>query len=104
MKANQENKANPNKWLDEQAEDESRGLNPEAVTKKIAELAGPNDTYAVDTGTFRMGRSWVTDEQEPAFAISFICHHGLWPAWMAGALSVPMHRLGHRQVMAVSPW
>ncbi|HBF74122.1 MAG TPA: pyruvate oxidase [Lactobacillus sp.] len=92
LKANQENKANWDKWLDEQAEDDSKGLNPEAVTKKIAELAGPNDTYAVDTGNVsEWGVRGLPMNKNQRFAISGLfatMGFGL-PGGMAGALSVP---------------
>jgi pyruvate oxidase len=67
-------------------------LNAESVTKKIAELAGPNDTYAVDTGNVS---EWsvrgLPMNKNQRFAIS-----GLFatmgfgvPGGLAGALSVP---------------
>lgn len=92
LKANQENKANWDKWLDEQAEDDTNGLNAEAVTKKIAELAGPNDTYAVDTGNVsEWGVRGLPMNQNQRFAISGLfatMGFGL-PGGLAGALSVP---------------
>nr|WP_218043496.1 pyruvate oxidase [Lentilactobacillus dabitei] len=92
LKANQENKHNWDKWIDSLADDDSDGLNAESVTKKIAEMAGPNDTYAVDTGNVS---EWsvrgLPMNKNQRFAIS-----GLFatmgfgvPGGMAGALSVP---------------
>ncbi len=92
LKTNQTNKANWDKWLDEQANDTKDGLNAEAVTKKIAELAGPNDTYAVDTGNVsEWGVRGLPMNQNQRFAISGLfatMGFGL-PGGLAGALSVP---------------
>lgn len=92
LEANQKNKHNWDKWIDSLADDDSDGLNAESVTKKIAEMAGPNDTYAVDTGNVS---EWsvrgLPMNKNQRFAIS-----GLFatmgfgvPGGMAGALSVP---------------
>ncbi|MBL3531205.1 pyruvate oxidase [Companilactobacillus zhachilii] len=92
LKANQENKANWDKWLDERANDDSKGLNPETVTKKMAELAGPNDTYGVDTGNVtEFGVRGLPMNHNQRFALSGLfatMGFGL-PAGLAGALSVP---------------
>lgn len=92
LAANQTNKKNWDAWLDELADDDSDGLNPESVTKKVAELSGPNDTFAVDTGNVsEWGVRGVPVNQNQRFAIS-----GLFatmgfgvPGGLAGALSVP---------------
>lgn len=92
LAANQTNKKNWDAWLDELANDDSDGLNPESVTKKVAELSGPNDTFAVDTGNVsEWGVRGVPVNQNQRFAIS-----GLFatmgfgvPGGLAGALSVP---------------
>ncbi|GHP14263.1 pyruvate oxidase [Lentilactobacillus fungorum] len=92
LEANQENKQNWDKWINQLAADDSDGLNAESVTKKIAELAGPNDTYAIDTGNVS---EWsvrgLPMNKNQRFAIS-----GLFatmgfgvPGGLAGALSVP---------------
>lgn len=92
LEANQENKQNWDKWIEKLADDDSDGLNAESVTKKIAEMAGPNDTYAVDTGNVS---EWsvrgLPMNKNQRFAIS-----GLFatmgfgvPGGLAGALSVP---------------
>lgn len=74
------------------ADDDSDGLNAESVTKKIAEMAGPNDTYAVDTGNVS---EWsvrgLPMNKNQRFAISGLfatMGFGL-PGGIAGALSVP---------------
>ncbi|QCZ52350.1 pyruvate oxidase [Levilactobacillus brevis] len=92
LTANRQNKQNWQTWLAQLAADDSQGLAPEAVTKKIAELAGPKDTYGVDTGNVS---EWAVRglpmAQEQRFAISGLfatMGYGL-PAGMAGALSVP---------------
>ncbi|WP_125761786.1 thiamine pyrophosphate-binding protein [Companilactobacillus hulinensis] len=92
LKANQTNKANWDKWLDKLAKDDSDGLNPETITSKIAEMAGPNDTYGVDTGNVsEFGVRGLPMNKNQRFALS-----GLFatmgfgvPAGLAGALSVP---------------
>lgn len=92
LKANQENKANWSAWLDSLAKDDSTGLNPETVTAKIAEMAGPNDTYGVDTGNVsEWGVRGLPMNHNQRFAISGLfatMGFGL-PAGLAGALSVP---------------
>ncbi|MFH5811954.1 thiamine pyrophosphate-binding protein [Companilactobacillus sp. FL22-1] len=92
LKANQENKANWNRWLDERAKDDSQGLNAETVVKKIAEMAGPNDTYGVDTGNVsEFSVRGLPMNQNQKFAISGLfatMGFGL-PAGLAGALSFP---------------
>jgi len=92
LKANQENKANWDKWLDSRATDDSKGLNPETITKKMAEMAGPNDTYGVDTGNVtEFGVRGLPMNQNQRFALSGLfatMGFGL-PAGLAGALSVP---------------
>jgi len=92
LKANQENKANWDKWLDQLAEDDSKGLNPETITKKMAEMAGPNDTYGVDTGNVtEFGVRGLPMNHNQRFALSGLfatMGFGL-PAGLAGALSVP---------------
>src|SRR5699024_6526255 len=50
LTANRQNKRNWQACLAQLAADDSQRLAPEAVTKNIAELAGPKDTYGVDTG------------------------------------------------------
>ncbi|WDT64968.1 thiamine pyrophosphate-binding protein [Companilactobacillus crustorum] len=92
LKANQENKANWDKWLDKLSKDDSNGLNPETITSKIAEMAGPNDTYGVDTGNVsEFGVRGLPMNHNQRFAISGLfatMGFGL-PAGLAGALSVP---------------
>ncbi|MCH4009449.1 pyruvate oxidase [Companilactobacillus sp.] len=92
LKANQENKANWDKWLAGLAKDDSNGLNPETITAKIAEMAGPNDTYGVDTGNVsEWGVRGLPINHNQRFAISGLfatMGFGL-PAGLAGALSVP---------------
>lgn len=92
LKANQENKANWDKWLDKLSKDDSNGLNPETITSKIAEMAGPNDTYGVDTGNVsEFGVRGLPMNHNQCFAISGLfatMGFGL-PAGLAGALSVP---------------
>lgn len=92
LKANRQNKQNWNAWLDQLASDDSHGLAPEAVTKKIASMVGPKDTYGVDTGNVS---EWAVRglpmDQQQRFALSGLfatMGYGL-PAGMAGALSVP---------------
>ncbi|WP_334331687.1 pyruvate oxidase [Companilactobacillus sp. HBUAS59544] len=92
LKANQENKANWEKWLDKLAQDDSEGLNPETVTKKIAEMAGPNDTYGVDTGNvseFAVRGLPMNHNQRFALSGLFATMGFGLPAGIAGALSVP---------------
>ncbi|MCI1935430.1 MAG: thiamine pyrophosphate-dependent enzyme [Bifidobacteriaceae bacterium] len=50
LEQNRVNKRNWDAWLDELALDDSKGLHAETITKHIAEIAGPDDLYAVDTG------------------------------------------------------
>lgn len=92
LKANQENKANWDKWLEDRANDDSKGLNPETITSHIAKLAGPNDTYGVDTGNVtEFGVRGLPMNQNQRFAISGLfatMGFGL-PAGLAGALSIP---------------
>ena len=92
LEANQENKKNWDTWLDQLADDDSDGLNAESVTKKIAEIAGPNDTYAVDTGNVsEWGVRGLPMNKNQRFAISGLfatMGFGL-PGGLAGALSVP---------------
>ncbi|MQS75706.1 pyruvate oxidase [Companilactobacillus halodurans] len=92
LKANQKNKANWDHWLDQLAKDDSEGLNPETVTSKIAEIAGPNDTYGVDTGNVsEWGVRGLPMNHNQRFAISGLfatMGFGL-PSGLAGALSVP---------------
>lgn len=92
LEANQENKKNWDTWLDQLADDDSDGLNAESVTKKIAEMAGPNDTYAVDTGNVsEWGVRGLPMNKNQRFAISGLfatMGFGL-PGGIAGALSVP---------------
>jgi pyruvate oxidase len=92
LKLNQLNKVHWDEWIDHLATDDSKGLNAETIFKKIAEMAGPEDTYGVDTGNVS---EWsvrglpMTERQR--FAISGIfatMGFGL-PAGIAGALSVP---------------
>ncbi|MFC6290476.1 pyruvate oxidase [Levilactobacillus angrenensis] len=92
LTANRENKQNWNHWLDQLASDDSNGLAPEAVTKKIASMVGPKDTYGVDTGNVS---EWAVRglpmDQQQRFALSGLfatMGYGL-PAGLAGALSVP---------------
>ncbi|WP_341780244.1 pyruvate oxidase [Levilactobacillus sp. HBUAS70063] len=92
LKANRVNKQNWNKWLDQLAADDSHGLAPEAVTKKVASMVGPKDTYGVDTGNVSEWsvRGLPMDKQQ-RFVLSGLfatMGYGL-PAGMAGALSVP---------------
>ncbi|WP_283679749.1 thiamine pyrophosphate-binding protein [Lentilactobacillus sp. Marseille-Q4993] len=92
LEANQENKKNWDNWLDELAEDDSKGLNPETITKHVAEMAGPNDTFAIDTGNVsEWGVRGVPMNKNQRFAISGLfatMGFGL-PGGLAGALSVP---------------
>lgn len=92
LKANQENKKNWDNWLNKLAEDDSNGLNPETVTKKIQEISGPNDTFSIDTGNVsEWGVRGVPMNQNQRFAISGLfatMGFGI-PASIAGALSVP---------------
>src|SRR5699024_62984 len=72
--------------------DDSHGLAPEAVTKKVASMVGPKDTYGVDTGNVSEWsvRGLPMDKQQ-RFVLSGLfatMGYGL-PAGMAGALSVP---------------
>jgi len=89
---NQKNKSNWDKWLSDLAKDDSKGLNPETVTAKIAEMAGPNDTYGVDTGIVsEWGVRGLPMNKNQRFALSGLfatMGFGL-PAGLAGALSVP---------------
>ncbi|KRK64379.1 pyruvate oxidase [Companilactobacillus tucceti DSM 20183] len=92
LKANQENKKNWDKWLDKLAKDDSKGLNPETVMAKVKELAGPNDTFGVDTGNVS---EWsvrgLPMNKNQRFALSGLfatMGFGL-PAGLSGALSVP---------------
>ncbi|APX71132.1 thiamine pyrophosphate-binding protein [Companilactobacillus allii] len=92
LKSNQTNKANWDKWLDKLAKDDSNGLNPETITSKMAEMAGPNDTYGIDTGNVsEFGVRGLPMNKNQRFALS-----GLFatmgfgvPSGLAGALSVP---------------
>lgn len=92
IKENRINRQNWLKWLDDRANDDSKGLEPEAVMRKTRELAGPNDTYGVDTGNvseFAVRGVKMTENQK--FAISGLfatMGYGI-PAGLAGALSVP---------------
>ncbi|EHN59211.1 thiamine pyrophosphate-binding protein [Oenococcus kitaharae] len=92
LKANRENRKNWLTWLDDLAEDDSHGLNPETVMKKVAEISGPKDTFGVDTGNVsEWGVRGVPMNHEQRFAISGLfatMGFGL-PAGLAGALSVP---------------
>lgn len=92
LKANQTNKANWDRWLEARANDDSDGLNPETITSKIAEMAGPNDTYGVDTGNVsEFGVRGLPMNKNQRFALSGLfatMGFGL-PAGIAGALSVP---------------
>ncbi|MFC6208124.1 thiamine pyrophosphate-binding protein [Levilactobacillus tongjiangensis] len=92
LTANRQNKQNWNAWLAQQAADDSKGLAPEAVTKMIASMVGPKDTYGVDTGNVSEWavRGLPMDKQQ-RFALSGLfatMGYGL-PAGLAGALSVP---------------
>ncbi|WP_125568287.1 thiamine pyrophosphate-binding protein [Companilactobacillus insicii] len=92
LKANQTNKANWDRWLEARAKDDSDGLNPETITSKISEMAGPNDTYGVDTGNVsEFGVRGLPMNKNQKFALSGLfatMGFGL-PAGIAGALSVP---------------
>lgn len=92
LEQNRANKANWDTWLDELAEDDSKGLNAETVTKRVAQMVGPNDTYAIDTGNVsEWGVRGMPMNQNQRFAISGLfatMGFGL-PAGIAGALSVP---------------
>ncbi|MCI1983389.1 MAG: thiamine pyrophosphate-dependent enzyme [Bifidobacteriaceae bacterium] len=90
IEQNHENKKNWDAWLDARANDDSKGLNPETITKHIAELAGPDDIYAVDTGNVsEWGVRGLPITQNQRFAISGLfatMGFGL-PAGIAGALN-----------------
>ena len=93
LKANQENKKNWDAWLNELADkDDEDGLYAEAITKKISELSGPNDTFAIDTGNVsEWGVRGVPMNKNQRFAISglFVTMGFGLPGGLAGALSVP---------------
>ncbi len=92
LKANQENKKNWDAWLDDLAEDDSKGLNPESVTKHVKQIAGPNDTFAIDTGNVsEWGVRGVPMNKNQRFAISGLfatMGFGI-PGSIAGALDAP---------------
>ncbi|WP_125587896.1 thiamine pyrophosphate-binding protein [Companilactobacillus jidongensis] len=92
LKSNQTNKANWDRWIAARAKDDSDGLNPETITAKIAEMAGSNDTYGVDTGNVsEFGVRGLPMNKNQRFALSGLfatMGFGL-PAGIAGALSVP---------------
>ncbi|MCI1983390.1 MAG: thiamine pyrophosphate-dependent enzyme [Bifidobacteriaceae bacterium] len=86
---NRINKRNWDAWLEKLATDDSKGLNPESVFKKIAEMVGPNDIYAVDTGNVS---EWsvrglpMTHNQRFAISGLFATMGFGVPAGIAGAL------------------
>lgn len=92
LEINRRNRRNWDEWQDSLATDDSKGLNAETIFKKIREMAGPDDTYGVDTGNVS---EWsvrgLPMNQNQRFAIS-----GLFatmgfgvPSGIAGALSYP---------------
>lgn len=92
LKANQENKVNWDKWLDKLAADDSHGLHPETIMKKITEMSGPNDTFGVDTGNvteFSVRGLPMNKNQKLAISGLFATMGFGLPAGLAGALSVP---------------
>jgi pyruvate oxidase len=90
LELNQRNKRNWDAWLDHLAEDDSKGLNPETVYKKISEMVGPDDVYAVDTGNVS---EWsarglpMTHNQRFAISGLFATMGFGLPAGIAGALN-----------------
>lgn len=92
LEANRENKRNWDKWLDKLAADDSDGLHPEAVMKKITEISGPNDTFGVDTGNvteFSVRGLPMNKNQKLAISGLFATMGFGLPAGLSGALSVP---------------
>ncbi|GKT04153.1 pyruvate oxidase [Furfurilactobacillus entadae] len=92
ISANRKNRENWLNWLDVRAQDESTGLQPEAVMKQVRALAGPNDTYGVDTGNVsEFAVRGVKMDENQKFVLSGLfatMGYGL-PAGLAGALSFP---------------
>lgn len=90
LTANRQNKQNWNAYLTQLAQDDSAGLAPETVMRKVASLVGPKDIYGVDTGNVS---EWAVRglpmDQQQRFALSGLfatMGYGL-PAGLAGALS-----------------
>ncbi|ETY75084.1 thiamine pyrophosphate-binding protein [Lactiplantibacillus fabifermentans] len=91
LTANQTNKRNWDAWLKQIASDDSQGLTPEAVMQKVASIAGPKDTYGVDTGNvseFAVRGLPMNHDQRFALSGLFATMGFGLPAGMAGALSV----------------
>lgn len=90
LRANRQNKQNWDAWLAQLAQDDSQGLAPETVMRKVAALVGPDDIYGVDTGNVS---EWAVRglpmDQNQRFALSGLfatMGYGL-PAGLAGALN-----------------
>ncbi|CAJ1226247.1 pyruvate oxidase [Levilactobacillus zymae] len=90
LTANRQNKQNWNAYLTQLAQDDSAGLAPETVMRKVASLVGPKDIYGVDTGNVS---EWAVRglpmDQQQRFALSGLfatMGYGL-PAGLAGALN-----------------
>ncbi|GEO75148.1 pyruvate oxidase [Levilactobacillus namurensis DSM 19117] len=90
LRANRQNKQNWDAWLAQLAQDDSQGLAPETVMRKVASLVGPDDIYGVDTGNVS---EWAVRglpmDQNQRFALSGLfatMGYGL-PAGLAGALN-----------------
>ena len=90
LEENRTNKKNWDAWIEHLATDDSKGLNAETITKHIAELTGPNDIYAVDTGNVS---EWsvrglpMTKNQRFALSGLFATMGFGLPAGIAGALN-----------------
>ncbi|WP_304056156.1 thiamine pyrophosphate-binding protein [Levilactobacillus namurensis] len=90
LRANRQNKQNWDAWLAQLAQDDSQGLAPETVMRKVAALVGPDDIYGVDTGNVS---EWAVRglpmDRNQRFALSGLfatMGYGL-PAGLAGALN-----------------
>ncbi|GEO70064.1 thiamine pyrophosphate-binding protein [Levilactobacillus acidifarinae] len=90
LTANRQNKQNWNTYLAQLAQDDSAGLAPETVMRKVASMVGPKDIYGVDTGNVS---EWAVRglpmNQHQRFALSGLfatMGYGL-PAGLAGALN-----------------
>ncbi|PTM21253.1 pyruvate oxidase [Lactobacillus sp. PFC-70] len=90
LRVNRQNKQNWDAWLAQLAQDDSQGLAPETVMRKVASLVGPDDIYGGDTGNVS---EWAVRglpmDQNQRFALSGLfatMGYGL-PAGLAGALN-----------------
>ncbi|MDT6979932.1 thiamine pyrophosphate-binding protein [Levilactobacillus zymae] len=90
LTANRQNKQNWDAYLTQLAQDDSAGLAPETVMRKVASMVGPQDIYGVDTGNVS---EWAVRglpmDQQQRFALSGLfatMGYGL-PAGLAGALN-----------------